>query len=161
MVAVQGKGDAMRKQHALLAVLFVALLVAMTSCSGDDDGGGTTADGNSVGTAINVVEKDFAIAPSPTSASTGSVTFSVTNEGPSTHEFVVFETDLAPEDLPLADDGTVDEEGEGLTSVDEIEDIAAGDTPTLAVELDPGSYVLICNVPGHYAAGMHAAFTVS
>src|SRR4051794_8722592 len=108
MVAVQGKGDAMRKQHALLAVLFVALLVAMTSCSGDDSGGGTTADGDSgEGTTVDVVEKDFAIAPSPTDASAGTVSFAVTNEGPSTHEFVVFQTDLAPEDLPLADDGTV------------------------------------------------------
>jgi uncharacterized cupredoxin-like copper-binding protein len=152
----------MRKQHALLAVLFVALLVAMTSCSGDDDGGGTTADGDSgEGTTVDVVEKDFAIAPSPTDASAGTVAFAVTNEGPSTHEFVVFQTDLAPEDLPLADDGTVDEEGEGLTSVDEIEDIAPGDTPTLEVSLDAGSYVLICNIPGHYGQGMHAGFTVS
>jgi uncharacterized cupredoxin-like copper-binding protein len=26
--------------------------------------------------------------------------------------------------------------------------------------LKPGSYVAICNLPGHYASGMRAAFTV-
>jgi hypothetical protein len=47
-----------------------------------------------------------------------------------THEFVVFKTDLAADALPTASDGSVDEEGEGVELVDEIEDIAVGDTPT-------------------------------
>jgi len=29
------------------------------------------------------------------------------------------------------------------------------------VTLDAGSYVLICNLPGHYRQGMHSSFTVS
>jgi uncharacterized cupredoxin-like copper-binding protein len=29
------------------------------------------------------------------------------------------------------------------------------------VNLDAGSYVFICNLPGHYAQGMHASFSVS
>jgi len=55
----------------------------------------------------------------------------------------------------------VDEEGEGLEAVDEIEDIEAGTSPTLTVDLDAGSYVLICNITGHYDAGMHTALTVT
>ena len=31
----------------------------------------------------------------------------------------------------------------------------------MALELDPGNYVLMCNLPGHYEAGMFAAFTVT
>ena len=27
--------------------------------------------------------------------------------------------------------------------------------------LDAGSYVFICNLPGHYAQGMHTSFTAS
>ena len=34
-------------------------------------------------------------------------------------------------------------------------------TGTLDVNLTPGSYLLICNVPGHYAAGMVAELTVA
>jgi uncharacterized cupredoxin-like copper-binding protein len=29
------------------------------------------------------------------------------------------------------------------------------------VNLDAGSYVFICNLPGHYQQGMHASFTAS
>ena len=60
----------------------------------------------------------------------------------------------------MDDEGVVDEEGEGLELVDEIEDIEGGSSQSLTVNLDAGSYVLICNLPGHYAQGMHAGFTV-
>jgi hypothetical protein len=64
-----------------------------------------------------------------------------------THEFVVFKTDLGPDALPTAADGSVDETGEGVELIDEIEDIAPGDTPPpLTVSLDAGSYVFICNI---------------
>lgn len=112
------------------------------------------------GGAVNVTEKDFSIAIDPTSATAGAVDFSITNDGPSTHEFVVFKTDLAPDALPTSADGDVDEEGEGVTHIDEKEDIAAGSTTTLAVTLDAGNYVLICNLPGHYKLGMHVSLTV-
>ena len=32
---------------------------------------------------------------------------------------------------------------------------------TIELDLQPGSYLMICNVPYHYAAGMVIAFTVS
>ena len=113
--------------------------------------------------------QEFAVLPAQESAPAGDVTFAVTNDGPEdTHEFVVFKTDLAPDALPTASDGSVDEEGEGVELVDEIEDIAVGDTPTLTVSLDAGSYVLICNIVEeegdetivHYQQGMRTGFTV-
>jgi len=157
--------------------LFVSLLVvslAGAACGSDDDNGGTatggtgatnhattSASGVSGGSSVDVTEKDFAIAVSPSSAQSGDITFNISNEGPSTHEFVIFETDLAPDALPTNDDGTVDEEGDGVEHIDEVEDIASGSDATLDVDLEPGSYVFICNLPGHYKAGMHTAFTVS
>jgi hypothetical protein len=81
----------------------------------------------------------------------------------------VFKTDLAADVLPTASDGSVDEEGEGVELVDEIEDIAVGDTPhTLTLSLDAGNYVFIWNIVEeegdetivHYQQGMRTGFTV-
>jgi len=107
------------------------------------------------------------VIPSPASTAAGEVTFTATNEGPDdVHEFVIFQTDLAPDALPTGEDGSVDETGEGLELIDEIEDIAVGDAPTLTVSLDAGNYALICNIydatedEAHYQEGMFVGFTV-
>ena len=89
------------------------------------------------------------------------MTFDVSNEAGQVHEFVVLQTDLAEDALPTDENGDVDEAGDpGITLVDEIEDIEGGATASLDVTLDAGSYVIICNLPGHYSQGMHTAFTV-
>lgn len=100
-------------------------------------------------------------------SSVGEVTFNATNKGPEdVHEFVVFKTDLSPVALPTSPDGSVNEEGEGLELVDEIEDIPVGETQSITVDLESGSYVLICNIydeaekESHYQEGMRTAFTV-
>lgn len=107
---------------------------------------------------------EWSITPDPTSAPAGQVTFDISNEGANVHEFVVFRTDLPEDQLPTTEEQgatVVDEQAGGLELVDEVEDIAPGASATLSVELEAGNYVLVCNVPGHYAKGMHATFTVS
>jgi len=130
-----------------LAVASIGALTLLSACGGDNGGVGVTL-------------ADFSVTPDENSASAGDVTFDVTNDAEQTHEFVVFKTDLAPDQLPTNEDGDVDEEGEGVELIDEIEDIEGGSDESLTVNLDSGNYVLICNLPGHYAQGMHAAFTV-
>ena len=146
-----------RRRAAILVATVAALALVSAGCSGDEE------------TTVDVTVQEFAVIPAESSAPAGDVTFDVTNEGPDdVHEFVVFKTDLAPDALPTAADGSVDEEGEGIELIDEIEDIAVGDTPTLAVTLDAGSYVFICNIVeeeggetiAHYQQGMRVAFTV-
>ncbi len=110
--------------------------------------------------AINAVQRDFAITLDKKMASAGEVTFNVKNEGPSVHEFVVFKTDVAPDALPV-ESNKVDEESSEVTHVDEVEDVGAGEMKQLSVTLDPGHYVLICNLPAHYGLGMRAEFEVS
>jgi uncharacterized cupredoxin-like copper-binding protein len=111
---------------------------------------------------VGVTEHDFGITLDPTEGAAGSTTFNIQNQGPSTHEFVVFKTDIPQDQLPLNKEGTeVDEDASGLTAVDEVEDIAACSTGTLEADLQAGSYVMICNITSHYGLGMHAAFTVS
>jgi uncharacterized cupredoxin-like copper-binding protein len=130
------------------AVLFAAgVLLVSTGCS--SDGG------------IGVTEVDYSINVDEDTAPAGDVTFDIQNDAGQIHEFVVFKTDLAPDALPVDADGNVDEAGEGVELVDEIEDIAPGDTPSLTVNLDAANYVIICNIPGHYAQGMHTPFVVS
>ncbi|HET6714216.1 MAG TPA: hypothetical protein VFI59_10965 [Actinomycetota bacterium] len=155
----------------------VMALVLLPACGGDEDGdtGGDTATATETATeggasTVAVTLEEFAVSADPASVPAGSVTFDVTNDGPDdVHEFVVIMTDLAPTDLPTDKDGAVEETGEGMEVVDEIEDIPVGETPTLTVDLEAGSYVLICNIlqeepdgtlEAHYAEGMRTGFTV-
>ncbi len=109
---------------------------------------------------ITAEVSQFKIVLGASSAPAGSVTFDVTNKGTVEHEFVVFKTDLAADKLPLSADGkTVDEEGAGVTAVDEIKEFAPGTTKSLTVDLPAGHYVVFCNVPTHYSKGMHAEIT--
>jgi uncharacterized cupredoxin-like copper-binding protein len=125
-----------------------------------------TACGNG-GATVDVTLQEFSIIPAEDSVAAGEVTFEVENTGPEdVHEFVVIKTDLAPDALPTDEDGVVDEEGGGMEVIDELEDIPVGETQSLTVDLDAGSYALICNIwdeeeqEAHYQEGMVVAFTV-
>ena len=160
--------DVRRRRTARLVPVFAAMALVSGACD-SDEGGETTGGTGGGASTIDVTVQEFAVLPATDSAPTGDVTFSVTNTGPEdTHEFVGLKTDLAPDALPTTSDDSVEEEGEGIEAIDEIEDIAVGDTQTLTVSLDAGSYVLICNIVEdegdetivHYQQGMRTAFTV-
>src|SRR5918995_4530959 len=104
--------------------------VVLVACGNDDDG---TAAGN--GTTVQVALQEWAIVPDTASASAGEVTFEIENTGDETHEFVILRTDLGILDLPTAEDGSVDEEGDaGIEVVDEVEDLASGASEALTVD---------------------------
>ncbi len=139
-----------------LSVPFTAaVLVFAGACSNGGEG------------TVEVALTEFDVRPNPASADAGEITFDVNNAGEETHEIVIVSTDLTSGDLPTADDGSFDEER--VEVVDEIEDMEAGSSEELTVDLEPGSYVLACNVveeedgetEAHYAEGMHTAFEVS
>jgi uncharacterized cupredoxin-like copper-binding protein len=146
-----------RRPHAALLLVAVLALLSV-SCSKDEDSGG--GDGTGGGGGVGVTLADYSVTLDSTSLSAGDVTFNVTNDAGQVHEFVVVKTDLAEDALPLVE-GDVDEESTEISPVDEIEDIEPGTSPVLAVTLEAGSYVALCNLPGHYGQGMHAAFTVA
>jgi uncharacterized cupredoxin-like copper-binding protein len=127
------------------------LALATVGCSSSTSSG--AEDG------IATTESDFAISVSTSSAPAGDVSFTITNNGPSTHEFLVVRSDEDPGSLTVDDNGEVPEDG--LDIVDEQEEIAPGTAPTLTVNLEAGSYILMCNLPTHYQQGMHTGFTVS
>jgi len=159
-----------------LALLMAVLAIAAVGCDDDEDTGGDepTAteevmddateepDGGST-VAASLLE--YQIIPEPASVPAGSVTFNADNVGGADHELVIIRTDLAPDALPTAEDGSVDEAGEGIEVLFEIEEFAAGTQESLTVDLDAGAYVLICNVVddtgAHYDLGMSIAFEVT
>jgi uncharacterized cupredoxin-like copper-binding protein len=120
---------------------------------------GCGADAADTKGAVATTLTDTSVAVAPASAPAGSITFDARNDGTATHELYVFRTDLAPDALPV-EDGQVREDADGVEFISEVEDIAPGTTKPLTVELDAGSYVLLCNLPGHYESGMRAAFDV-
>jgi uncharacterized cupredoxin-like copper-binding protein len=157
----------MRKFLIILGVmsLSLALSIGVAACGDDDDEGG----GIGGGADVEVTLLEFEVAASPASAPAGAVNFSVENIGSETHEFVVIKTDLAPESLPTAADGSVDETGTGIEVIDEIEDMDPDDSAELSTDLTAGSYVLVCNIveeedgehESHYQEGMRLAFEVT
>lgn len=147
----------------LFTVLAAIALVLFAACGDDDDDGGDDGGASTVG--IELLE--FSVLANPDSAGAGDVTFEIENAGPDdVHEFVVIKTDLDPAELPTGDDGSVDEEGEGMEVIGEVEDVEVGASESLTVNLEAGSYALICNIfdadenESHYQEGMHTAFTV-
>ncbi|MBE0672740.1 MAG: hypothetical protein IH588_19355 [Anaerolineales bacterium] len=113
---------------------------------------------------IDVALTTYKITLSQDSARAGDIIFHVHNDAADLkHEFVIFKTDLPEDQLPTNAEGAVDEEGAGITHIDEVE-VEAGKSADLAVNLAAGNYVLICNINDnnemHYMHGMHVAFTV-
>jgi uncharacterized cupredoxin-like copper-binding protein len=113
------------------------------------------------GTPVNVLLDDFRVRHDAAVVPAGTVSFRIRNQGPTTHEVIVVRTDRAPDKLPLQRDGlTVDEEGPGIDFLEEVEGLDIDDRETLVMRLEPGRYVLYCNLEGHYLGGMHEALTV-
>ena len=100
---------------------------------------------------------EFAVAVDPASAASGTITFNVANAGGVIHNLRVIRSDAAPDALPV-EAGQV-AEGQ-VDVVGRIEDFAGGSSESITLDLTPGSYLLICNVAGHYQLGMTTAFTV-
>jgi uncharacterized cupredoxin-like copper-binding protein len=104
---------------------------------------------------IGVSLKEFTVNPTAKQAKAGRVTFSVRNDGSVLHEFVVLRTDAAAGQLPVTS-AKADETG----NVGETGDLKPGRAKTIALNLKPGHYLMICNLPGHYTAGQRTDLTV-
>jgi uncharacterized cupredoxin-like copper-binding protein len=103
---------------------------------------------------VSVALSEFKVVPTATTAGAGKVTFAVHNAGAVTHEFVVLRTAKPAADLLRG--ARADEAG----NVGETGDLRAGASKSITLNLKPGHYALICNLPGHYTSGQHTDFTV-
>ena len=149
------------------------------SASGSGSGSGTASgqaaackpvgDAGSSDASIAVELKEWSVLPARADVPAGTITFDANNTGADAHELVVVRAD-DPARLPLAADGTVDEEKlpQGAF-VGEIEPFPSRQRCTGTFELTAGRYALFCNIleteadgtkENHYANGMRTRFEV-
>jgi uncharacterized cupredoxin-like copper-binding protein len=155
-----------------LGVAMLALVIALTNR--EDNNGTTHMSSRSAGSAmtgggmmgsgatgspapagvrtVRVKLGEMWVKPDYTSVKAGKVTFVATNTGRVEHELMV-------ERSPLKMDGPGRPNEEAAQGM--IEDMEPGKSGRMTLKLTPGTYVLFCNVPGHYAAGQHIRFTVT
>lgn len=121
--------------------------------------GGPTQAGNVVDSSV----ADFSINLDRATIPSGKVTFHVANLGPSLHEFVILKTNHPADKLPIIQQEgyrRAAEDANGDVNVAEIGNIKVGASKDLTTTLNPGHYVIVCNLPMHYRLGMHTALTV-
>jgi uncharacterized cupredoxin-like copper-binding protein len=136
---------------------FLVAGALLAACSGGSSSAPSTGGGGSGN--IDATLQEWHIDLSSNTAPAGEVTFNIKNNGEETHEFVVVSTDLAEDALPVVDD-QIPEDSDQLSAVDEKEDIEAGTSTSLTVNLEAGHYVIFCNLLAHYGKGMHATVNV-
>lgn len=96
----------------------------------------------------------------PNSVKAGEVSFVATNNSTDyVHEMLLIKIKDPKAQLPYVPaDFRVDEEAAG--HMGEVSELDPGKSGTLTLTLDPGTYMLFCNIPGHYMAGMWTTVTV-
>ncbi len=136
------------------APMLLAVALALAAC-GDSGGDGNGGDGNGGdggdGTQIAVIATDFVFTPATYTVGTGSeVTVTLTNEGALEHNWVLLAEPIRSEDE--LDEGSYLAEATAL----------AGDSGTVTFTAPAaGDYQVICDIPGHFAAGMEADLAVT
>ena len=144
---------------ATVLVIGAALSACSSSKTAPAASGGTAATPAAAHSDVAVTLKEFGVVATPASALAGHVTFAVQNAGAIPHEFVVVKSDLAPDALPQVNQNLVDVAQ--VRVVAKTEPFDSGKKQELTAELQPGRYVLLCNVASHYISGMYTAFEVT
>ncbi len=105
---------------------------------------------------VTVSMTDFAFKFTPATIRAGTIKFIVKNDATAQmHEIFLVKTVLALNKLPLAADGvSVDEDSKAFTKLGVVEDIEAGQSGEMIVNLAPGRYLYFCNKEAHFKLGM-------
>jgi uncharacterized cupredoxin-like copper-binding protein len=159
----------MRGNQRVLAVLVAGLTVlALAGCSSskseDTGGGGVTVTTAASGgpTIVNVeggekADGTYYFTVTPMSVKAGPTTITFKNVGTKEHEVVVLKTDTPADKLQVGANHEVSE----AASVGEDSETKPGKTKSTTIDLQPGNYVLVCNIERHYEKGMYGTLTVT
>ena len=99
----------------------------------------------------------------PTTVTAGVKILQITNAGTMQHELLVFRPDASinPTNLPVDSSGNVVEDAPGINKITDGPNLNPGDVQSRSLDLSaPGTYVFLCNLPGHYKLGMWTVVTV-
>ena len=141
---------------SLLCGAFIALLITMSIVGLRS--GAAPADAPSAADTITLSEWSVRV---QAQTKPGTYTFTIVNHGQNTHELLVFRSDLAVAAYPT-DKGDIIEDGPGITINSDGENLASGDSQQRTVDLSqPGKYLFVCNLPGHFKNGMYTEVTVT
>jgi uncharacterized cupredoxin-like copper-binding protein len=121
-----------------VATLLVALTFAVAGCGGDD--GEEATNGTSSQQSFSISESDFTLTPpTVTIDAPGTYTFEATNDGGVDHALEI--------------------EGNGIE--EETETIGPGESASVTVDLESGTYEMYCPIGNHRDLGMSGEITVS
>ena len=151
----------MIRRLLLAAVVPVALVAGIAVASG-----GTPEDGRTV----TVTLDEYTLVADRAAVPAGTIRFDTRNPGAIDHELLIVRTDLAPDALPMGLEGPAvtlagdvvlgkpHRHNTGTSGLDR--HVKPNGRLVEEVRLTPGDYVLLCSLPGHYAAGQRAALAV-
>ena len=159
-----------RKDTKKVAVVLVVVLVAAAVTVGLTRHGHaqnqTTTHAQALAAAspqtVNASLSEWNVGLSRTTLPAGTYTFKISNAGTMEHELIAFRTGSPSAVLPTDVKSDVEEESPAIVKATDGDDLAAGGTQTRTIDLTkPGTYVFLCNLPGHYKLGMHTTVTVT
>jgi uncharacterized cupredoxin-like copper-binding protein len=143
--------------RAALASIPMLLMFTPTQCALADGTVNVTLEDTSEGSKLSGMR----MTATPDSVKAGRVTIHATNKSRIlVHESIVVLSPASGATLPYDDkEGRVIEKQ--IKALGEVSDLPPGKSGSLTVRLVPGNYLLICNQPNHYKAGMWTKLTVT
>ena len=131
-------------KRATIAGLGIAAGLVLGACGGGGGGetsaakpGHVAADPAAAATTLSIEAHEFSLSPSDPHAAPGNVAVQYKNAGAIQHTLLI----------------------DGVPSF-KLDVVNGGDVDSATVKLEPGTYTLYCDIPGHRAAGMEAHLTV-
>lgn len=138
----------MRKAFGVALAVIVGLVAG---CRAQDEPGDATV-------TINLSEWHLDL--STTSVERGPSDLQIVNSGLLLHELLVVRVEGEDTRLPTAG-RVVDIAAVGDRLVGEVTELSPGDDVRVTLGLEPGRYILFCNITGHYELGMNELLEVS
>lgn len=101
------------------------------------------------------------IAVSQETVKAGEITFEVLNSSADAiHEMIIARLKDLTQVFPYNNNESTVEE-DRLETLGEVSELDPAGRGALRLDLKPGNYLLFCNIPGHFMAGMWTIFTVT
>ena len=108
---------------------------------------------------VTINAKEFSFTPSDVMINSGPTKFIMVNNGVGEHELVVYE--VSKQKIIEEAELTEDEETIEKNILFEIEEVHGGESGESEVmDLQEGSYIMACHVPGHFEAGMKGTIKI-